>query len=161
MLGGGGWVVVAPGIILSSPGTGGTLYFPFFNFPISIFHFPFPIPNSSIDIILFYFHVATVTYSPKSYGLLIIFSLIMLDSPRLLLLLSTWMGLGDHPETFLPKALFCKSTPSWLKVMGGWWWWWPVRLYCHLLGLPSPSPSQSQSQSLDKNRYNKYVHFDK
>ena len=27
---------------------------------------------------------------------------------------------------------------------------WPVRLYCHLLGLPSPS--QSQSQSLEKNK---------
>ena len=32
-----------------------------------------------------YFHLATLTYSPKSYGLLI-----MLDSPMLLLLLSTW-----------------------------------------------------------------------
>ena len=34
--------------------------------------------------------MATLTYSPKSYGLLITFSLIMLDSPRLLLSLSTW-----------------------------------------------------------------------
>ena len=33
-----------------------------------------------------------------------------------------WMGLGDHPETFLLKALCCQSPPSWLKVMGGWWW---------------------------------------
>ena len=30
-----------------------------------------------------------------------------------------WLGRGDHPETFLLKALFCQSTPSWLKVMGG------------------------------------------
>ena len=29
------------------------------------------------------------------------------------------MGLGDHPKTFLQKALFRQSTPSWLKVMGG------------------------------------------
>ena len=32
------------------------------------------------------------------------------------------MGLGDHPKTFLLKALCCKSAPSWLKVVGGWWW---------------------------------------
>ena len=37
-----------------------------------------------------FFHLATLTYSPKCYGLLITFSLIMLDSPRLLLSLSTW-----------------------------------------------------------------------
>ena len=30
------------------------------------------------------------------------------------------MGLGDHPETFLLKALCCQSAPSWVKV-GGWW----------------------------------------
>ena len=30
------------------------------------------------------------------------------------------MGLGDHPETFLLKALCCQSAPSWLKVGGGW-----------------------------------------
>ena len=30
------------------------------------------------------------------------------------------MGLGDHPETFLLKALCCQSAPSWLKVIGGW-----------------------------------------
>ena len=35
------------------------------------------------------------------------------------------MGLGDHPKTFLLKALCCQATPSWLKV-GGWWWWWMV-----------------------------------
>ena len=28
------------------------------------------------------------------------------------------MGKEDHPETFLQKALFCQSTPSWLKVRG-------------------------------------------
>ena len=33
------------------------------------------------------------------------------------------MGRGDHPETFLLKALCCHRSPSWLKVMGGWWWW--------------------------------------
>ena len=55
--------------------------------------------------------IGHLTYSHKSYGLLITFSLIMLDSPRLLLLLSTWlfwgmgMGRGDHPETFILKAL--------------------------------------------------------
>ena len=32
-----------------------------------------------------------------------------------------WLGRGDHPETFLLKALFCQSTPSWLKVLGGGW----------------------------------------
>ena len=31
-----------------------------------------------------------------------------------------WVGRGDHPKTFLLKALFCQSTPSWLKVRGGW-----------------------------------------
>ena len=42
-------VVVAPGIILSSPGTGnrGTLYFPF---PFSHFHFPIPISHSKFPI---------------------------------------------------------------------------------------------------------------
>ena len=67
------------------------------------------------------------------------------------------MGLGDHPETFLLKALCCQITPSWLKVMGGGWWWGPPGLYCHLLGLgihsiPISHPqnqSKSQSQSLD------------
>ena len=29
------------------------------------------------------------------------------------------MGRGDHPKTFLLKALCCQITPSWLKVM---WW---------------------------------------
>ena len=29
-----------------------------------------------------------------------------------------WMGRGDHPKTFLLKALCCQSTPSWLKVVG-------------------------------------------
>ena len=45
--GGGLWWWVAHKIILSSPGTGGTLYFPF-PFSISIFHFP--IPNSKFPI---------------------------------------------------------------------------------------------------------------
>ena len=43
-----------------------------------------------VKVFYSYFHLATLTYSPKSYGLLITFSLIMLDSPRFLLLLSTW-----------------------------------------------------------------------
>ena len=29
------------------------------------------------------------------------------------------MGKGDHSKTFLPIALYCWSTPSWLKVRGG------------------------------------------
>ena len=29
------------------------------------------------------------------------------------------MGLGDHPKTFLLKALCCQSAPSPLKVVGG------------------------------------------
>ncbi len=82
--------------------------------------------------------MATLTYSPKSYGLLITFSLIMLDSPMLLLSLSTWfgfcwMGLGDHPETFLLKALCCQSSPSGSKVVGGWW----VVVACEII-LSSP-----------------------
>ena len=44
----------------------------------------------SVLVFYFYFHLATLTYSPKCYELLITFSLIMLDSPRLLLWLSTW-----------------------------------------------------------------------
>ena len=31
-------------------------------------------------------------------------------------------GSRDHSETFLLLALFYQSTPSWIKVMGGWWW---------------------------------------
>ena len=80
---------------------------------------------------------------------LITFSLIMLDSPRLLLSLCTWcwMGRGDHPKSFLLKALCCQISPSRLKVLG----WWPWALYCHLLGLPFPFPSsQSQFQLHDK-----------
>ena len=30
------------------------------------------------------------------------------------------MGLGDHPETFLLKALCSQPPPSWSKVVGGW-----------------------------------------
>ena len=28
----------------------------------------------------------------------------------------SWMGRGDHPKTFLLKALCCQITPSWLKL---------------------------------------------
>ena len=38
------------------------------------------------------------------------------------LVIFCWIGKGDYPKTFLLKALFSQSTPSWLKV-GGWWWW--------------------------------------
>ena len=44
----------------------------------------------SVQVFYLYFHLATLTYSPKCYGLLITFSQIMSDSPRLLLSLSTW-----------------------------------------------------------------------
>ena len=64
------------------------------------------------------------------------------------------MGLGDHPETFLLKALCCQPPPSALKVGGGW-----VVVACEILLsalglfrfsiLDSQSHSQSQSQSLD------------
>ena len=30
------------------------------------------------------------------------------------------MGTGDHSKTFLLLALYCWSTPSCLKVRGGW-----------------------------------------
>ena len=73
----------------------------------------------SVQVFQFYFHLSTLTYSPKCHGLLITFSLIMWDLPRVLLSLSTWsflaaIGREDHPKAFLPKALFCQSTPSWL-----------------------------------------------
>ena len=48
----------------------------------------------------------------------------MFDSPRVLLPLSLGMGRGGHPKTILLNALFCQSTPSWLKVGGGGGWWW-------------------------------------
>ena len=35
--------------------------------------------------------------------------------------LGGWMGFGDHPKTFLLKALCCQSAPSPLKVVGGGW----------------------------------------
>ena len=73
-------------------------------------------------------------YSPKSYGF---FDNLLLNHVGLRQIVIVAVHLviflldrGDHPE-FL---LFCQSTLSWLKVVGGWWWW-PVRLYCHLLGL--------------------------
>ena len=43
-----------------------------------------------------------------------------------LILLSTWsiffgrVSQGDHSEPLLPLALFYQSTPSCLKVIGGW-----------------------------------------
>ena len=58
-------------------------------------------------------------FQRKSYGLLITFSLIMMESPRLLCCCPPgkffcWMVRGDHPKTFLLKAL-----KALLKVMGG------------------------------------------
>ena len=60
------------------------------------------------------------------------------------------MGLGDHPKTFLLKALCCRATPSWLKVVG-----WVVGGPGHFtvstgtvsildsrFPVPSPSPSR-------------------
>ena len=69
------------------------------------------------------------------------------------------MGKGDHPKTYLLKALCCQGPSSWLKVRG--WMaqpaiWWPPGLYCHILGLGvlsfpnSQAQAQSQTQSLDK-----------
>ena len=43
-----------------------------------------------VKVFYLYFHLATLTYSPISYGLLITFFLNMLYFPRLLLSLSTW-----------------------------------------------------------------------
>ena len=38
---------------------------------------------------------------------------------------------GGHYETFSLLELFPRSTPSWLKVMGGGvGWWWPMGFYC-------------------------------
>ena len=106
-----------------------------------------------------------------SYGFLIIFSLIMLDSPRLLFSLSTWfflswMGQGDHTETFLLKALCCQSTPSWLKVMGWVVGGWPRALYCQhwdcfdsRFSIPSPIPSPSPSRLTKKGSSSSYSHL--
>ena len=42
------------------------------------------------------------------------------------------MSQGGHSEPLLLLALFYQSTPSCLKVIGGWvGGWWPIRLYCH------------------------------
>ncbi len=96
---------------------------------------------------LFYFHLATLTYSNKSYGLLITFYLIMLDPPRMLLLLSTWYFLldgfrGSSWDIFTKGTLF--SLHSFMvKSWGGGGGWWPPRLYCHLLGLGVFSISHS------------------
>ena len=63
------------------------------------------------------------------------------------------MDRGDHPKTFLLKALSCQGSPSWLKVRG-----WVVvvvapGILLSALGLFRfsilDSQSQSQSQSLD------------
>ena len=81
-----------------------------------------------------------------------------------------WIGLGDHPKTFLLKALCCQSAPSsLLKVRGGGWLVVACEILLSALGLgvvsilyslfysqvpgprsqvPGPSP-KSQSQSLD------------
>ena len=69
------------------------------------------------------------------------------------------MGLGDHPETFLLKALCCQRPPSWLKVM--WWWvggggpghytviswagnrgtfYFPFSIFHFLFSIPGPGP---------------------
>ena len=45
------------------------------------------------------------------------------------------MGLGDHPETFLLKALCCQSAPSWLKVMCGGGGWVACEILLSALGL--------------------------
>ena len=44
----------------------------------------------------------------------------VLDLAVHLVQLTTWMGRGGHTETFSFSALFPYSTPSWLKVIGGW-----------------------------------------
>ena len=78
---------------------------------------------------------------------LITFSLIMLDYPRL-----CWIGRGDHPKTFLLKALCCQNTPSWLKV-GGW-----VVAPGIILSSPGTGGTlyfYSQSQSLDNCNHNR------
>ncbi len=96
------------------------------------------------------------------------------------------MGLRDHPETYLLKALFRHRAPSWLKV-GGWWWWVVApgiilsspgtgcreTLYFHFpisnsqfpIPIPISSPqsqaqAQAQSQSLD-NKIDKEIQDEK
>ena len=58
---------------------------------------------------------------------------------------------GDHPETFLLKALFCQSVASQLKVVG---WWWVVVVAHEIIlsspGFPSPSPSPVPVSRLTK-----------
>ena len=43
----------------------------------------------------------------------------VLDLAVHLVQLMTWMGRGGHYETFSLLELIPKSTPSWLKVVGG------------------------------------------
>ena len=41
----------------------------------------------------------------------------------------SWMSQGGHSEQIIFFALFYQSTPSCLKVRGGWWGgvgWWPM-----------------------------------
>ena len=45
------------------------------------------------------------------------------------------MGLGDHPKTFLLKALCCQSPPSPLKVRGGGGGWVAPGILLSALGL--------------------------
>ena len=59
-----------------------------------------------------------------------------------------WVGRGDHPKTFLLKALFCQSTPSWLKVRGGWssrvcWCEQSGMLVAHVIFVSAQGPNPS------------------
>ena len=57
------------------------------------------------------------------------------------------MGLGDHPKTFLLKALCCQAAPSWLKV-GGWvlgYSLFPIFPIPHS-PFPNPSPSRYKNK---------------
>ena len=73
------------------------------------------------------------------------------------------MGKGDHPKTFLLKALCCQSAPSWVRVVG--WWWWVAHeiilsspgsgvTFQFLFPIPNPSP---MSQSLDNTDITCYI----
>ena len=93
-------------------------------------------------------------------GSLIIFSIIMLDSPRLLLSQSTWsllcwMGRGDHPQTILLVALYCQSNSSWLKERI------PAVWMVFLIFMITTPSCKSSSQSLRSQLLvpNPYFHF--
>ncbi len=47
------------------------------------------------------------------------------------------LGQGDHSKTSLLLALFCWTTPEWLKVEG-WMGWWLVGGPCDYCVSPSP-----------------------